>query len=164
MPEHAIREATVADAAAIADIYNHYVLTSTATFDTETKSVADREQWLSEHDSRHPVLVVVQGGEVVGWGSLSPWRSRPAYARTVEIATYIADGHRGQGIGRALLVELVERAARAGHHAIVAQITGENAASLALTEGSGFERVGVLSEVGWKFDRWLDVVLLERLL
>ncbi len=164
MPAPSVRRATLSDASAIAEIYNHYVRTSTATFDTEEKSVADREQWLAHHGDEHPVLVAEEDGRVVAWGSLSPWGTRCAYRHTVEISVYVAPGATGRGIGPLLTRDLVAAARSAGHHAIVSQIVHENEVSLRSTERGGFERVGTLRQVGRKFDRWLDVVLLELIL
>jgi L-amino acid N-acyltransferase YncA len=99
----------------------------------------------------------------VGWGSLSRWGSRCAYAHTVEISTYVSPEHVGQGIGPALSKALLDQAEMHGHHAVISQIVHENAASLKMGERLGFERVGTLLQVGRKFDRWLDVVLMEYL-
>jgi phosphinothricin acetyltransferase len=159
-----IRSATLDDAHAIAEIYNHYVLDTTATFDMTPKSPQDRATWLTKRDIDHPVLVAQVGDRIVGWGSLSPWAERPAWRHTVEIAAYVELAWRNQGIGSRLMETLLEHAVRAGHHAVIAQIVSENAASLQLAEHVGFKEVGRLKEVGRKFDRWLDVVLMERVL
>jgi phosphinothricin acetyltransferase len=164
MPEFALRPAVPSDAQAIADIYNHYVRTSAATFDTEEKSVEDRLAWLAEHDEPYPVLVAERGDDVVAWGSLSRWGTRRAYRHTVEISVYVATDFLGAGLGPMLAQALVDEAGRHGHHAVVSQIVHENEASLRMSERLGFERVGVLREVGRKFDRWLDVVLMELML
>jgi phosphinothricin acetyltransferase len=159
-----IRDAVLDDAAAIADIYNQAVLHSTATFDTQPQSVEEREAWMTAHGSGHPVIVAAAAGRVVGWGSLSRFSTRPAYDRTAEVSTYIDEAWRGNRIGTTLTEALVERAAALGMHALVARICVENEASLRMVERLGFERVGVLREVGEKFGRLLDVVMLERLL
>ncbi|HKA89396.1 MAG TPA: GNAT family N-acetyltransferase [Haliangiales bacterium] len=159
-----IRPATVADLAAIDDIYHHYVLSSTCTFQVEPGTPQERAAWFAAHGGAHPVTVAVGGGDVVGWGSLSRFHPRAAYRFTVENSVYVrADRHR-RGIGRALLVDLIERAARAGHHAILASITADQDASIALHRSLGFEPVARLREIGFKFGRWLDVVYLERIL
>lgn len=162
MADLVIRRAHLGDAAQIAEIYNHYVLHSTATFDVEPKTAEDRVRWLGEHDDLHPVLVGTIGGEVVAWGSLTRWSTKPAYRHTVEISTYVNHEFTGRGIGPAISEALVAAAREAGHHAVIGQIVAENAASLRTSENLGFERVGVLREVGRKFERWLDVVLMER--
>jgi phosphinothricin acetyltransferase len=161
MPELEIRSATARDAEAINAIYNHYVRTSTATFDTEEMSLDGRLAWLEAHAGDHPSIVALRDGAVVGWGSLSRWGTRCAYQHTVEISTYIAPEATGGGIGPALCDELLARARDLGHHAIVSQIVHENEASLKMASRLGYAHVGTLKQVGRKFDRWLDVVLME---
>jgi L-amino acid N-acyltransferase YncA len=156
-----IREAGAADAAVIAEIYNQAVVNTTATFDIEPKTVEDRAAWLAEHDDEHPVLIAERDGVVVGWGSLSRFADRCAWDSTVEISTYVDDRHHGTGVGRALGTELIGRARELGHHIVVSRVCAENAASIRLSEQLGFECVGRMHEVGRKFDRWLDVDILE---
>jgi len=164
MAEHVIRPATSHDAPAIAEIYNHYVRTSTATFDTEEKSAENRVGWLEQHGEDHPVLVADTDGTVVAWGSLSPWGTRCAYRHTVEISVYVAPDAVGRGLGPEMSSALVAQARRAGHHVVVSQIVHENVASLRMSERLGFTHAGTLHQVGRKFDRWLDVVLMELVL
>jgi phosphinothricin acetyltransferase len=164
MPDFVVRPAVAADAASIAEIYNHYVRTSVATFDTEEKSASDREQWLGERTGQYPVLVAERAGRVVGWGALSRWSTRCAYRNTVEISVYVAPDAVGGGLGPALTRALIDTARKLGHHAIVSQVVHENAPSIRMSERAGFEQVGRLREVGRKFDRWLDVVLMELVL
>lgn len=159
-----IRPATPDDAAALAAIYNRYVATSTATFDTESKSAAERAAWVAHREPCHPVLVAEREGAVVGFGALSPFRERLAYRFTAEAGVYLEPEECGAGTGALLLRHLIERGRDAGLHVVVAQIVADNAASLRLTEKFGFERVGVLREVGRKFDTWLDVVILQLVL
>lgn len=116
------------------------------------------------HDGRHPVLVAERDTQVVGWAALSPWSDRPAYADTAESSCYVAEGWRGQGVGRALKERLIEEARRAGLHTILARVAGESAASLHLNESLGFVRIGTMREVGLKFGRRLDVHLMQLLL
>lgn len=164
MTDLIVRRATQADAPAINDIYNHYVRTSSATFDTVEMAPADRVVWLSHHGDEHPVLVAEHEGDVVGWGSLSKWATRAAWQHTVEVSTYVAAPALGRGIGPVLLRELVACARDAGHHAVIAQISADNLPSLKMGERAGFEPVGTLREVGHKFDRWIDLVMLELIL
>ena len=165
MQDTSIRSAVASDAAAIAEIYNHYVRTSTATFDTEEKSAEDRAAWLADHADRYPVVVAESpDGTIVGWGSLSPWGTRCAYRLSVEISAYIAPDNIAQGLGSAISRVLIDEARRLGHHAIVSQIVSENGPSLKMAERLGFRNVGTLREIGRKFDRWLDVVLMELVL
>lgn len=160
----AIRTAMRDDAAAINDIQNHYVVNSTATFLTEPLTLAQRLAWLEGRSPGHPVTVALADGAVAGWAALGDFRSRPAYRHTVEFSIYVRpDSHR-RGIGRALLADLTARAASLGHHALVGGCCSESAAILALLEASGFSRVAHFPEVGRKFDRWLDVVFMQKLL
>ena len=159
-----IRRATLADAAAIAAIYNEAVRTTTATFDTEEKSAADREAWLLAHDDNHPVFVAERDGQVVGWAALSKWSDRPAYAQTAESSFYVAAGHRGGGIGRALKLHLIAAARELGLHTIIARVAEESTASLHLNQALGFVHVGTLREVGLKFGKRLDVHILQLML
>lgn len=160
----AIRRARLADAPAITDIYNEAILTTTATFDTEPKSVEERTQWLQSHDDRHPVLVAVVDGNVVGWASLTPWSPRRAYDDTAETSFYVHSAHRRSGIGRQLKDALIEEARRLRYHSLIARIAEGSNESLRLNASAGFVRVGTLKEVGRKFGRLLDVHIMQKML
>jgi phosphinothricin acetyltransferase len=160
----AIRLATAADLERINEIYNHYVLHSTCTYQTEPEPIEGRRAWFAAHDDRHPVTVAEEDGRVVGWGSLSRFHRRAAYGRTVENSVYVDPALHRRGIGQALLLDLIDRARRLGHHTIVALIDAEQTPSVAIHEKLGFERVGLLKEVGFKFERWLHVIHMQRLL
>ena len=161
-----VRLARIDDAEAVRSIYNLEVTESTVTFDLVPRSLAEQEHWLKEHAGAHPAAVAVRPdtGEVVGFGSLSPYRSRPAYATTVEDSVYVHRAHHRLGIGRAVLAELLRLGTIHGFHAVMARIVDGHEASVALHRSCGFEVVGVEKEVGRKFGRWLDVVLMQRLL
>jgi L-amino acid N-acyltransferase YncA len=159
-----IRTATVDDAEAIRSIYNLEVTTSTVTFDLEPRSLADQRAWLAARSGAHSAIVAVAGDDVIGFASLSPWKDRPAYRTSVEDSVYVHRDHQGAGIGRILLTELVSVATASGFHAMFGRIVGGHDASIALHRALGFETVGVEKEVGRKFGRWLDVVLMEKLL
>jgi L-amino acid N-acyltransferase YncA len=159
-----IRCATPADLPAINDIYNHYVLHSTCTYQTEPETMESRRAWFDHHGEKHPITVAEESGRIVGWGSLSRFHPRAAYAQTVENSVYVDHRQHRRGIGRALLADLIERAEKIGHHAIIAGIDGEQAPSVALHAALGFEQVGYLKQVGFKFGRWLDVIYMQRLL
>ena len=159
-----VRRAILDDAEAIRRIYNAEVLGSLATFDLVPRSLEGQREWLSEHSGPYPAVVAERDGVIAGFGSLSPYRSRPAYATTVEDSVYVERDHRGKGIGKLLLAELVRVGAAHGFHAVIARIAGGQEASVALHRSCGFEEVGVEREVGRKFGLWLDVVLMERLL
>jgi phosphinothricin acetyltransferase len=158
-----IRRAVAADAAAINAIYNDAVLKTTATMDTEPKTLEYRQQWLERHQGRHGVLVAQAPEDVVAWASLSAWSDRPAYGDTCESSVYVAEAWRGKGVGRALMTDLLGEADRNRFHVVLARVSTENAASLRLHETLGFSRVGVMREVGFKFGRRQDVVLMQRL-
>lgn len=159
-----IRLATIADLPAIRAIFNHYVATSTCTFQLEPETEEEHHRWFTERAAGHPVTVAELAGEVAGWGALSAWKSRCAYAHSVEASVYIRHDMHRRGIGRAILTDLIERARTAGHHTILGGACTEHAASLALQESLGFVRVGCLREVGFKFGRWLDVAYLQLML
>lgn len=159
-----IRPATAADLEAINAIYNHYVLHSTCTYQLRPETAAERQAWFDRHGAEHPITVAVGRGAIVGWGSLSPFHPREAYRQTVEDSVYLHPEWRGQGLGTALLADLITRAKALGHHAIIAAIDGAQPASIALHARQGFVEVGRLRAVGRKFGRWLDAVYMELLL
>jgi len=164
LSEVTLRLAERGDAQAIREIYNVEVLGSTVTFDLVPRTVAEQVAWIDGHAGGHPAIVAVDGPLVVGFGSLSPYRDRPAYATTVEDSVYVHRDHRGRGVGRLLLDELVRLGRDHGFHAVIARIVGGHEASIALHQTCGFETIGVEREIGRKFKRWLDVILMERLL
>jgi L-amino acid N-acyltransferase YncA len=160
-----LRLAEIDDAEAIRSIYNLEVTRSTVTFDLVPRSRDDQRAWIEEHGGAHPAIVAVdESGEIVGFGSLGPYRPRPAYATSVENSVYVHGDHQRRGIGRALLQELLRLGTAHGFHAVFARIVDGHQASIALHEACGFFTVGVEREVGRKFGRWLDVVVMERLL
>ena len=159
-----LRPAEPDDAEAIRSIYNVEVETSTVTFDLVARSDEAQRRWLAERSGAHAVVVAELDGEVVAYGSLSPWRDRPAYSTSVEDSVYVHRDHHGRGVGRAVLTELVDRAQAHGFHALFARIVGGHEASIGLHAALGFEVVGHEREVGRKFGRWLDVIVMERLL
>ena len=159
-----IRLATLADLPAINEIYNHYVLNSTCTYDEEPTSAAEREVWFLGHGPQHPITVATMSGAIAGWASISPFRTRPAYRRTVENSVYVRHDRQRQGFGAALLADSIERARALGHHTIIAAIDQEQAASVSIHQRLGFEQAALLKQVGFKFERWLDVVYLQKML
>jgi phosphinothricin acetyltransferase len=159
------RLATMDDAEAIRTIYNREVLGSTVTFDLVPRTLEDQQAWLDEHSGAHPAVVAVaDDGQVCGFGSLSPYRSRPAYRTTVEDSVYVDPAFQGQGVGRVVLSELVSLAGAHGFHAVIGRIVGGHEASIGLHRACGFEQIGVEREVGRKFGKWLDVVLMQLLI
>ena len=165
MSDVSIRLAERRDAAAIRDIYNVEVTTSTVTFDLVPRTIDEQVAWIDEHSGGHPATVAVDSdGLVVGFGSLSPYKDRPAYSTTVEDSVYVHRDHRGRGIGRLLLDDLIRLGRDHGFHSLIARIVGGHEASIALHKACGFEDVGVEREVGRKFNKWLDVVEMQLLL
>lgn len=159
-----LRPATLDDAEAIRSIYNLEVTTSTVTFDLVPRTLEEQRAWQAARSGVHAVMVAEIDGAVVGFGSLSSWRDRPAYSTTVEDSIYIHRDHQGIGAGKAMLTQLVTTATAHGFHACMARIVGDHEASIALHRSCGFEVVGTEREVGRKFNRWLDVILMERML
>jgi L-amino acid N-acyltransferase len=165
IPSMDVRLARSIDAEAIRAIYNAEVTGSTATFDLVPRTPEEQLAWMTEHGGPYPAVVAVgDDGKVLGFGSLSEYKNRPSYATTVEDSVYVDAAHRGLGVGRVLLDELVALATQHGFHSVIARIGGGNAASIALHQACGFTLVGVEREVGRKFNRWLDVTVLQRLL
>lgn len=162
--EVSIRLAERGDAEAIRAIYNVEVEESTVTFDLVPRTLDDQVAWIEQHIGHPAVVAVAPAGEVVGFGSLSPYRDRPAYRPTVENSVYVRRDHQGHGVGRVLLEELVRLGAAHGFHSIIARIVGGHEVSIALHARCGFEIIGTEREVGRKLGRWLDVVLMQRLL
>lgn len=160
-----IRPATHADLPGILEIYNDAVLNTTATYDYEPRTLEHRTQWFEERQrDRYPIFVAVDdAGRVVGWSALNPFHARMGYRFTSENSVYVAADMRGKGVGKLLLAPLIEGAKARELHAIIAVIDAENEASIQLHAAFGFEKVGLFKQTGYKFNRWLDVVYMEKL-
>jgi phosphinothricin acetyltransferase len=153
------------DAEATRAIYNVEVQESTVTFDITPRSLADQQVWIAQHSGGHPAIVAVDDDEtLLGFASLSPFKPRAAYAPTVEDSVYVNRDARGRGVGEVLLREIIRLGTDHGFHSAVARIVGGHEASIALHRKCGFEEIGCEREVGRKFGRWLDVVLMQRML
>ena len=153
------------DAEATRAIYNLEVLETTVTFDLVPRSLADQMAWIAEHSGGHPAIVAVDDhDEVRGFASLSPFRPRPRTRRPSRTPCTCTRERRGQGIGELLLRDLLDLATDHGFHSVIARIVGGHDTSIAFHERCGFEQVGCEREVGRKFGRWLDVVLMQRML
>ena len=159
-----IRPATVADAPAIAAIYNEGILDRTATFETELRDAAERARWLAEREPRFVVLVAERAGAVVGWAGLTPYSSRPCYRGVADFSIYVARAVRGQGVGRALLSALIAAAEREGFWKLTSRLFPFNTASRALHARLGFREVGVNEKHARLDGRWLDTITIERLI
>jgi len=157
-----IRPAVPTDLPAVAAIYAHEVQTGTATFDLEARPL---DVWLTRLASTEPgdhLLVATHEGEVCGYASSSAYRPKAGYRHTRETTIYLADGAQGRGVGHRMYGELLDRLVADGMHLAVAGIALPNPASLALHRAHGFEEVGVMREVGRKFERWLDVLWVQK--
>ena len=160
-----VRDADVGDIAALTAIYNDVVATSTAIYRDTPASLDDRREWWASRVAQHyPVLVALQTGELVGFATFGDFRTWPGYRFTVEHSVHVRGDMRGRGVGRTLMRPLIARAAAAGKHVMVAGVDATNEGSIRFHAQLGFERVAHLREVGFKFGRWLDLVLMQRFL
>ncbi len=158
-----LRRAAAADNDQIAAIWNHEVLWTDATTDTEPRDAGEQREWLERHTGACPALVAVTGDEVLAYGSLSPYRGKPAFRATVEDSVYVKVGARAMGLGRLVLGELLRLAGERRHHSVMARITADNEVSRRLHAGLGFRLVGIERETAFKLERWHDVALMQRI-
>ncbi len=159
-----VRDAREEDIEQIAGIYNWAVANTTASFDINAVSLENRREWFSHYGGNHPLVVAEEDGKVVGYSSLSKFRDKEGYARTVELSVYIDPSCHGRGIGRILMAEIIERGRKLGHHAIMSGITGGNDISIKMHEKFGFTPCGHMKEVGHKFGAWQDVLFYQLIL
>lgn len=159
-----IRQAKREDLSTIVDIYNEAVLHTVATFDTVPRTLVQQEAWFEAHGAMYPVVVAEQQGKVVGWASLNPYSDRLAYERTAELSLYIHNEYRGQGLGQRLTAAVLEAGRLAGLHTVLSRIAEGNDSSVYIHEKFGFTHVGVMKEVGYKFGRLLDVLIMQKML
>lgn len=160
-----IRRATRSDAGRIADIWNLYIRDTTVTFTTEEKSSANVTTYIEARQSHGMTVVVAEdGGQIRGFAAASLFRSGPGYDHTRETTVMLAKGQSGQGTGRALMAAVEAQARDDGIAVLVAGISGDNHAAIAFHEKLGFRQVGRMPGVGRKFDRWLDLVLMQKML
>ncbi|MBN9064277.1 MAG: hypothetical protein BGP06_00170 [Rhizobiales bacterium 65-9] len=160
-----VRDAEEADLPQILAIHNHHIAYGFALWRYETETLADRAAWL--HDRRkngYPVIVAADGDEVLGYGGYGAFRFGAGYGRTVENSIYVREDRRRRGVARALMSDLIARAQSEGRHVMVAGIGLPNDASVALHAALGFVDCGLLRQIGWKFDRWLDLRLMQKML
>jgi L-amino acid N-acyltransferase YncA len=160
---YSLRPARAEDADAICAVYNEGIADG-ATLESVARTPDERRRWLAARDARHPVIVVESEGVVVGWASLNVFNARDAYRHVADISVYVARTSRGKGAGTALLERLVEIGRDIGFHKLVLAGFPGNAASIALYRRLGFREVGVYREQGLLEGRWVDVLLMERLL
>jgi phosphinothricin acetyltransferase len=160
-----IRDATAADLPAVREIYNYYVANSTVTFDEDAMTLREwRQKFAYLEKLKMPFIVAeAPSGQLLGYALVSPWKQKRAYRFTVENSIYLGPAASGKGLGRALLAELISRSKAAGLKEMIAVIADQGAeASIALHEKFGFTEIGRMGRVGFKFDRWLGTVLLQR--
>jgi L-amino acid N-acyltransferase YncA len=158
-----IRSAVLQDLNAITEIYNQAVRNSIATFDINPKTLEEQKVWFSHFGPEYPILVAQQDDLIVGWACLSRWSDRSAYSSTAEISLYIRENYQGRGIGKKLSAAIIQAGEDAGLHAIIARIAEGNAISVHIAESFGFEHIGIMKEVGRKFDKFLDVYLMQKI-
>ncbi|MBN2224869.1 MAG: N-acetyltransferase [Deltaproteobacteria bacterium] len=156
-----IRDARSSDVPEIVDIYNESVIFSTATFDTTPKTIEDYTVWFSAHDAHHPVVVAEEAGAVAGWAALSAYSDRAAYDGTAEVSLYVRRSCWNRGIGGGLFSTIVDRGRHVGLHTVISRIAEGNEVSVALHTSRGFTAVGVMRQVGKKFGRMLDVIIMQ---
>ncbi len=161
-----VRAAVEADLPAILDIVNDAILHTTAMYEYAPRDLGMQTVWLHDKAADNwPVLVATNAdGVLVGFGNLGSFRPRAAYGRTAEHSVYVSKHFRGQGYGRILLEALMKEARARDFHSLIGGIDSTNVASLAFHAAMGFEEVGRMREVGWKFDRWLTLVFMQKML
>ena len=159
-----VRTASLDDADAITTIYNQGIADRVATLETALRTSAERREWLAQRTLRYPVIVADADGDVVGWASLNQFNPRDAYAHVVDFSIYVERGWRGQRVGTALLARLIDLARTLGYHKMTLAALPHNEAGLALYSRAGFTRVGIYHEQGQLDGRWVDVVLMEKIL
>ncbi|MCZ8514368.1 GNAT family N-acetyltransferase [Paenibacillus filicis] len=159
-----IRKAGTGDLPGILDIYNEAVLNTVATFDTVPRTLEQQTEWYGQHGDAYPILVAEREGRVIGWASANRYSDRLAYARTAELSLYIHAEYRGLGLGKRLLGRILEEGKSAGLHTVLSRIAEGNDSSIHLHRVYGFDMVGTMRQVGYKFDRLLDVIIMQKLL
>jgi L-amino acid N-acyltransferase YncA len=160
----AVRVATADDAEPICLIYNQGIEDRVATLETELRTQDERRQWMAARGPRHPVIVAEADARVVGWGSLNVFNPRPAYDHVADLSVYVERGWRGRGVGRALLERLITLGREIGYHKLVLSAFPFNRGGMALYERMGFRTVGIYREQGRLDGRWVDTIIMERLL
>ncbi len=163
-PNVRIRLAQAEDAPAIADIYNQGIRDRVATLETEERPADERVAWLAARDERHPVYVAEQDGAVVAWGSLNVFNPRPAYQWVADFSVYVDGAMRGHGLGSAMLDHLIAEAIRLGYHKLVLAAFPFNEAGMRLYKSRGFRTVGIYHEQGQLDGRWVDTIVMEKML
>jgi phosphinothricin acetyltransferase len=155
--------ATKQDLNRIVEIYNWAIENTSATFDTDSKTIQSQFGWFESHDEKHPVIVARKNGRVLAWGSISPWSDRCAYSGTGEISFYVDPDFHRKGIGFNILKRLIEIGKEKNFRTLVSRIAGKSEASVHLHKKLGFSNIGTMKNVGKKFDEIIDVHLMQIL-
>jgi L-amino acid N-acyltransferase YncA len=164
MSDYRVRAATAADAEAICRIYNQGIEDRVATLETELRTPEERAAWLAARGPRHPVIVAEDDGPIIGWGSLNQFNPRDAYRHVVDFSIYVERAYRGRGVGKVMLARLIELAREQRYHKMVLSAFPSNSGGMALYERMGFRTVGVYKEQGMLDGRWVDTIVMEKLL
>ena len=164
MSDYRVRAATAADAEAICRIYNQGIEDRVATLETELRTPEERAAWLAARGPRHPVIVAEDDGPIIGWGSLNQFNPRDAYRHVVDFSIYVERAYRGRGVGKVMLARLIELAREQRYHKMVLSAFPSNSGGMALYERLGFRTVGVYKEQGMLDGRWVDTIVMEKLL
>lgn len=160
-----LRDAVAADAEALAGLMNHWITGSTITFNAVTRTPQDIVQMIADKaKAGHALILAEEAGVLRGYATYGQFRAGVGYARSMEHSIALAADARGRGIGRALLGRIEDHARAGGAHSLFAGISGENTAGQAFHAANGFAHVAVIREVGFKFGRWLDLVLMQKFL
>ena len=160
-----IRNADLSDLPGILAILNEAILNSTAVYEYDERSLEEQKLWFQQKKTKKmPVIVAVKANEIIGFGTFDYFRPRIGYKNTVEHSVYVANEFQGKGVGKLLLMDLIEKATELGYHTMIAGIDAGNESSIDFHKKFGFKEVGRLNEVGFKFNTWLDVVFMQRML
>ncbi len=161
--ELSIKKASFKDINDITEIYNEAILKTNATFDTKIKTVDEQIKWFKDHGSKNPIIVAKEKKNTIGFASLSKYSNRCAYSDTAELSLYIRKEFQGKGYGKKLMNEIIKEGKKAGLHVVISRITKGNKKSVYLHKLVGFEKIGIMKEVGLKFGKRLDVILMQKL-
>ena len=164
MSAYRVRAATTADSEAICCIYNEGIEDRVATLETELRTPEERAAWLAAKGPRHPVIVAEDAGQVIGWASLNQFSPREAYRHVADLSIYVQRAYRGKGVGTVMLARLIELAREQRFHKMVLSAFPSNSGGMALYERMGFRTVGVYKEQGMLDGRWVDTIVMEKLL
>jgi phosphinothricin acetyltransferase len=169
-----IRKAIRADAEEICEIHNEAIVEGIATFETESRTESQCCKWITEHDERHPILVAVRNSVdekwrnkedvVQGWASITPYSSRLCYSGVGEFSIYVKHGFRGRGVGKKLMIELIQEAGRLSYWKLISRIFSFNVASRNLCKSCGFREIGFYEKHGKLNGKWIDTIIVERLI